>query len=218
MIALAVSAVAALGAANAAVVIGADADTFVRNGSDSDENYGSLQNLLVKRQGAPNFEREAFVRFDLSNFSGSFIGAVLGLTQTNDNDQQIRVFGLNDGRDGWDESTVTWDSSGALRDRSLATDLGTIDLTQGGTGDALTLSGTALETFLANNIGMDGLVTFLLVSTRGSDTQPAIVRARENILGGGPTLALDGTVPVPAAALLFAPVAGIAALRRRRAK
>lgn len=199
----------ALGAGHAAVLVQtADADTYVRDGFAADQNFGSETVLKAKARTA-EYHRRTLIRFDLSGAAISFDEAVFSITQTATHaNQQIRVFGLADGLDGWDENTLTFNSATSLGllDESAATDLGTIDFSFGNNGERLSLSNLALTSFLQDGIGGDGLVTFLITSTQTSNFENAVFASRESSLLG-PELSFTSAdeVPVPAAAFLFAP-------------
>ncbi|NRA30267.1 MAG: DNRLRE domain-containing protein [Parvularculaceae bacterium] len=195
----------------------AEADTFVRGGSFADDNYGSQRSILSKSQGGDKYRRYGLVRFDLSSFNAKLSTVSLDLIQSRDGVQQVEVFGLLDGRDGWDEMSVTYNSasSDGLLNQANAVSLGFIDFTADGAGSVQSLAGSALSSFLSNQVGGDGLATFLFVSTETRAHNVALFSSREG-LGGGASLNADAAVPVPAAALLFVPIAGGAFLQRRR--
>ncbi|WP_186775283.1 CBM96 family carbohydrate-binding protein [Rubripirellula tenax] len=47
------------------------ADTYVRGGVYSTDNYGSVDGLSVKKVGSPDFTREAFLEFDISGLDSA---------------------------------------------------------------------------------------------------------------------------------------------------
>ncbi len=210
---------ASLGMSHAAMIVEqVDADTIVRGGNYANKNYGSNDLLRVKSQGGQHFHRRTLLRFDLSDIATPIENAVFRITQMSANAQQVRVFGLADGLDDWDEETLTYNSAsamGLLNDLS-ATDLGTIDFQSNNSGETLSLSSLGLTTFLQNGLGADGLITFMITSTQTSNWNEAQFASRESSFGG-PSLSFDTAepVPLPAAALLFAPAALVVAYRRR---
>ena len=213
----AASALALIGTAHASVVTrDAVADTYVRGGTGSGVNYGSDVFLRAERNEGVNPQRlfrAVLVRFDVGT-AGGIEDAVLHLTQFSDGAQQVKVLGATDGLDGWDEAAVTYDSAtaaGLLATQTFA-DLGTVALTAGGRGDALTLTGAALDAFL-NAAGADGLVTFVMVSALPLDRTGARFASRENGDLDGPMLTYT-QVPLPGALALFAPALGLLAWRR----
>ena len=54
----------------------ASADAYVRDGGDAGTNFGTATELVVKKSGT-GFNREAYVRFDLSALAGNVTGARL---------------------------------------------------------------------------------------------------------------------------------------------
>ena len=213
----AASALALIGTAHASVVTrDAIADTYVRGGSASGVNYGSDTFLRAERSESVDPQRlfrAILVRFGVGS-AGGIEDATLHLTQFSDGAQQVQVFGATDGLDGWDEAAVTYDSAaaaGLLATQTFA-DLGTVALTTGGAGGALTLTGAALDAFL-NAAGADGLVTFVMVSALPLDRTGARFASRENGDLDGPMLSYT-QVPLPGALALFAPALGLLAWRR----
>lgn len=96
-------------------------DTFARDGSYADINYGSSGNLTVKRSSI-GFQREAFLQFDLGDLTGDVDSAVLYLygnvadSAGTEIDNTVRAVE----NDSWAETGLTWNnrpSTGA----SLAT-------------------------------------------------------------------------------------------------
>ncbi|MEM7739480.1 MAG: DNRLRE domain-containing protein [Pseudomonadota bacterium] len=188
----------------------ADAATSVRDGDYADTNYGAETQLKAKARSA-EFHRRTLIRFDLSNAQTSFDDAILSVTQlTNHANQQIRVFGVTDGNDNWDEHLITFNSATALGllDSSVAADLGVIDFSPANNGQTVSFASAALTNFLRDGVGDDGLVTLLITSTQTWNIENAVFAAREHgVLG--PTLRFTDTdaVSLPIAALMFAPLA-----------
>ncbi|WP_197479979.1 CBM96 family carbohydrate-binding protein [Paenibacillus swuensis] len=90
--------------------ITAQADTFVHDGTPA-KNNGTAATLVVKDSNM-NFEREAYMKFDLQSLAGEVESAVLHLyTNVNDNggtEVETAVFGLSD--DAWKENELTWNN------------------------------------------------------------------------------------------------------------
>lgn len=86
------------------------ADTYVRGGRYSNDNYGSEPTLVVK-DGSDNFNRNTYIKFDLSNLSKkvTYVGLrVMVGKVTNGVPAPLFVFGMED--DSWDEMTMTWNN------------------------------------------------------------------------------------------------------------
>ncbi|CAG7653539.1 DNRLRE domain-containing protein [Paenibacillus allorhizosphaerae] len=96
-------------------------DTFVRDGTYADTNYGTSGTLTVKKS-SPGFERQTFLQFDLSGVAGEVESAVLSLygnvadSGGTEADQTVHTVE----NDGWTEKTVTWNNRPAVGD-ALAT-------------------------------------------------------------------------------------------------
>ena len=221
----ALAAVAVAAAQASATVVVADADTYVRGGTESGTNYGGAERLRAERSDGAQPQRRfraTFVRFDASGLAGgpgSISDAILELTQISGGSQRVEVFGLADGLDGWDEASLDYDEAVATArlDPGNLTSLGLIDLAAGGVGAVLSLQSFALDAFL-NAAGPDGLVTFVVLSAQPGNANGAFFASRENPGFDGPTLQAAFTpVPVPAASFLFAPFA-LGLLRRSRVR
>ena len=96
----------------APVVLRAAADAYVRDGSTySGTNFGAAPQLQVKK-GAVGWNRDSYLRFDLSEVSSSVSSAKLRLFGALDNTQNVSVaFAVHTAPDTtWGESAVTWDT------------------------------------------------------------------------------------------------------------
>ncbi len=88
------------------------ADTFVRNGSYSSDNYGSWSSLVVKN-ASTGYSRQGYLTFDLSALSGSVDEAVLYLYGAVTDDSggdavDCAINAVDD--DSWTEDGLTWDT------------------------------------------------------------------------------------------------------------
>ncbi|WP_218094113.1 DUF7594 domain-containing protein [Paenibacillus solanacearum] len=96
-------------------------DTFVRDGTYADTNYGTTGTLTVKKS-SPGFERQSFLQFDLKGVAGEVESAVLSLygvvadSGGTEADQTVHAVESDD----WSEKSVTWNNRPALGD-ALAT-------------------------------------------------------------------------------------------------
>lgn len=91
-------------------LISPDADTFVRAGTYSDTNYGINSVLTVKNESSAEYQREAYLRFNLTNYFTSVVSAKLRLTVTGINTAPVQNTLYFVGDDTWTESGVTWNS------------------------------------------------------------------------------------------------------------
>ena len=89
-------------------------DTYVRRGNDGGLNFGTSEILTVK-QGGPNFQFNALLKFDLSGIPREVIEAKLRLFVIEDDnrggDPDHGLFYVSD--DSWEEYVVTWDTKPA---------------------------------------------------------------------------------------------------------
>lgn len=224
---LAVLGLAAFSSASAATVVASD-DAHIRGGTFENTNFGSTGGLLLKSNATIDFRRKVFVKFDVSAFS-NFSNSMFSLFSADNNgDFDIEVYAMDDAQgDGWDESTITWANAPAFNQ--------SIDDTAGGTligsytvndtdpvGTEYKVQGAALDNFLNNARGADGLVTFIIITTNTTNPFGMAFGSQNN--GNAalrPVLNFDSNtvapIPLPAAVWLFgAGAAGLGALRRSK--
>jgi len=209
---------AALGAPAAfgGVILAPSDDTFAQsNGS----THGSDPVLWVKwNDKNDGYHRKAWLKYDLSTITGGdFSGASLDLTFVNTGagnnpagDWDFQVYGLTDETlDGWSEGLLTWTaapgndtSDGHSVLPALTTSLGTF--TVNGTGDGVTysVSGAALEGFLAADTN-DEATVIVVRDTRGTSSVTYVhgFYADEHTSGAPALLslpnAIEGAPPPP---------------------
>ncbi len=90
------------------------ADSYVRDGSYANDNYGGQSILTVKADGT-GYTRETFLKFDLSGLTGSYVAAKLRLTisgaNTDAGTTSWNVHYLSN--DSWTETGLTWNNKPA---------------------------------------------------------------------------------------------------------
>ncbi len=88
----------------------ASADAYVRDGTYANTNYPT-GNLVVKTDGS-GYSRQAFLQFDLSNFTGSVDSAFLRLFITNANTTvQTTNWEIHEiSNNTWTETGITWNN------------------------------------------------------------------------------------------------------------
>ena len=96
-------------------------DAMVKAANNGNKNYGSSDNLTVKNVAdSPNGRNVSFIRFDASDVGSSTVErAVLELHGENRGTDEYaiaHVYGVLG--DGWDESTLTWNTATNLADTS----------------------------------------------------------------------------------------------------
>lgn len=100
------------------VTLDALADAFGRGGVHADDAFGTGDKLVVKDDPNPDFDREAFLRFDVSGLAavGTIARAELVMTGAGRSDlartTPYHAHGVVD--DAWDEATLTWNTRPAL--------------------------------------------------------------------------------------------------------
>ncbi len=139
--------------------------------------------LLVKNTVQPNYNRKAYLGFDLTSLSGAKIVeaklclafAPTGLGFASEvPDATFAVYGITDeSLDGWNEATIQWDNApanlpgGAELVSGEATLLGRFEIAQGALSGSREISGNALVAFLQSDTNRQ--VSLVLVrETRGS--------------------------------------------------
>ena len=86
----------------------ASADAFVRDGSYADQNFAT-GSLTVKKDTGTGYNREAFLKFDLSGISDPVSAAVLCLTPlTLGATVEHQIYFMLD--DSWTETGITWNN------------------------------------------------------------------------------------------------------------
>jgi hypothetical protein len=88
------------------------ADAYIQNGSSANSNFGSLPDLRVQNDAQGGNGKMAYVKFDLSNISDTFIkNATLRLYAKSKSAGDVvnSVFGaVGSNNDSWSESTINW--------------------------------------------------------------------------------------------------------------
>lgn len=101
--------------------LAAAADSFVRSGIHADTNYGGEPTLRVKEDGAPDYDRMAYLRFDAARLRGT--GAIervfleLDAPIRGDLARTTPYAAHAVADDGWDEFALTWNTAPALGER-----------------------------------------------------------------------------------------------------
>lgn len=85
------------------------ADTYVRDGTYTNNNFGAETILTVKQDPTAGFSREAFLRFAVPTYPGGLTSAQLRLVPGSANLPGTRAVALVT-NDVWDESTLTWNT------------------------------------------------------------------------------------------------------------
>ncbi|KAA5824805.1 DNRLRE domain-containing protein [Algibacter amylolyticus] len=98
-------------------------DSYVRDGSYANDNYGNQSELIIK-QGGTDFLRESFLKFDLSSVNGTVISAKLRMTLssvgTDEDTSNIIIKSIDDNDDDWDEGTITWNNKPDENNKEVA--------------------------------------------------------------------------------------------------
>lgn len=88
-----------------------EADTYVRSGNSSALNFGTSEELEVKKGGI-HFKFETLLKFDLSGIKREVLDAKLRLNVIHDDeksgDPDHTLYFVSD--DSWEENVVTWDT------------------------------------------------------------------------------------------------------------
>jgi phosphatidylinositol-3-phosphatase len=82
------------------------ADTYVRGGAWAKESFGTADELQVKDGSDSDYDRRAFLRFDLHTVSASITTATLRLFVSSQDRGPLTLAALTS--DNWSEATLTW--------------------------------------------------------------------------------------------------------------
>jgi hypothetical protein len=99
------------------------ADSYVKEGTDAGTNFGTNADLVVK-DGDAGFDRQSYLKFDLSSFTGNITEAKLKL-RTNRMDfstPPINVGVYPVSSDSWTESGIMWNNKPAIGTYALDTE------------------------------------------------------------------------------------------------
>lgn len=98
------------------VTLNSNADTYIRGGTYSANNYGSNAKLEIKNDiEGSNERRIAYLRYNLSNLNGEIISARLRVYGSNLDDSTTVNMGLYQVDDSdWEENTMTYSNAPAL--------------------------------------------------------------------------------------------------------
>jgi len=204
-----------------------------------DTRYGTEPQLELKRNYSNDWNRKAYMRFDLNDLVGYdqadvvdaklMLNFVTGFGSNPNQDWEFEVYGLNDGDAGeaWGETTINWSNAPANDTGSRfgmlgnTTSLGTFNLTGTGVG-LVEFSSAGLLSFIQSST-LDDLATIMVVrNTAGTSnaTYVHVISSKENGSVDGPQLLLTlpaAVVPEPSAfALAALDLLGLVCCARRR--
>lgn len=220
----------------ASIILPSVADTYVDGVQSPDTNFFNHPNDRLRinsHQSAPRAEY-AYLRFDLQSISQYQAGSVLSLTTASDSNtftaNQAEVWGLLDlpgnTNQNWDATSLTYNATGSELSKPVASGVNPLDEsrvvflgyltnesnTTVGANEQVSLAGFALDDFLLDQWGSDGLATFIVANRFG--TARGIHFNSSRAEAGGPSLAV---IPEPSAIALAVGVAAMAmAVGRRR--
>lgn len=185
LLALGVSASAQAGTVPAA------GDTFVRDGTYANTNYGYTTPMEAKTE-VPDWNRDAYLKFDLSG-QGNISSAVLtfyGATDTSGATIQTNVYAVKDS--GWNESQMTWSNRPALGGQVASISVSgtsiakyTVDLTsyvKAQQAAGKTLVSIALHNAVSSNVR-------LLLSSREDSSRAPFLAVTANPMSSDPVTA-----------------------------
>jgi len=164
------------------------ADTFVRDGTFANDNYGQDTTLLLKKNATVSYTRRAFLRFDLStltltNFSHAFLELHSSSPPPAETAPTLELHFV--ANDAWSEATTTWNNQPAMG-ATLATWL-------------MSTSGVDrvdITSIVSSEINSDAVMSFgLLIANPFSDTVYSF-RSREAAGEVRPQLLLETSEPV----------------------
>jgi hypothetical protein len=125
------------------------ADTFVRGGANSEDNYGTAGVLRAKNGSGEAFDREIYLKFDLSDFDRIPVSAALILREVSTTAGTFSLHAVEN--DAWTETGLTWNSP----ESTLGEALTTVDLP----GDGSIIQIDVSDYVRAEAVG-DGIASF----------------------------------------------------------
>ena len=81
----------------------------MRNGDEADTNHGA-DTLLIVKDGSDEYDRNAYIRFDLPSVSGPVVRAILTLTVERLPNGEPAPVKLYVSDNNWQEDTITWNN------------------------------------------------------------------------------------------------------------
>lgn len=150
-------------------------DAFVRNGQFNHENYGSLANLSVKDGSDNDYDRQSFLRFDLSGIIGDLSDAKLilhvnALSNEGNSNRPIELRQVSN--DLWNEGTITWANKPVIG--SL---IASFIITENDLNRWVSLD---VNAFVADELNSDGLVSFALIQPENQNAS-VVFSAKETM-------------------------------------
>lgn len=99
-------------APNPHVTLGDVADSYVRDGTYANTNYGTATTLVVKNDGT-GYNRKTFIKFDLSSITGTITSAKVTLVPVGEGMAGITNQANLVSDNTWGEATITWNNQPA---------------------------------------------------------------------------------------------------------
>ncbi|MDQ0900653.1 polysaccharide lyase family 8 super-sandwich domain-containing protein [Paenibacillus sp. V4I7] len=156
------------------------ADTYVRNGSYANTNNGTDPSLVVKNDGT-GFNRQSFLKFDLSSFTGLIKSAKIRLVPTSIGKSGISQQANIATNDSWSETGMTWNNQpgvGTLLANWTAPTVGTpveFDVT-GAVYDAISTDKTfSIRIMATTNQGSTGDVIYASKENATANYRPVLI-------------------------------------------
>lgn len=161
------------------------ADTFVRDGSFGNDNYGVDASLLIKKNSTSGYSRRAFLRFDLSavtltNFDRAYLELRSPSPPAVGTAPTLELHFVTN--DVWLETSATWNNQPAMGQTIASWPMSTDEV------DRVEISSTARTEMM----GDERLSLGLLVGNPFSDTVYSF-HSREAAAGLRPQLVLEAT-------------------------
>jgi hypothetical protein len=156
------------------------ADAYVQGGSASGTNFGDRTTLIAKSAGEDRFQRDAYLKFDITDLNIPTGGAVkLRLNgRLSDTSQTNVTLGLFDApRAKWGESSITWDNRPATAARAIGSAVVTNEQNQVWEFDITNFlrnqkdAGRTIVTFVLRNLESSSVYTILQSRTSGVGPQ-----------------------------------------------
>ena len=96
---------------NLEITLNAEKDAYIRGGSFSDDNFGSLTDLVIKDNNNDEFSREAYLQFDISELAGFDVQRAIVRLYANRIDESLQIALHRITANNASESDISWNNT-----------------------------------------------------------------------------------------------------------
>ncbi len=156
------------------------ADATVNGGVSANLNYGTATALIVKEDTSSDFDRKAFLRWDLSSVTGTVASAKIRLTPVSVGTTGIETGVAVSTNDVWTETGITWNNQPAVGKRFATWIPGTNapvefmvtpQVLEALNGDKK----LSVQLYSLRNVGSAGIVSYASREAADASTRPQLI-------------------------------------------